>query len=94
MCLPTERDSRQSFTNIPAIVAGWGVTSDRNPDLSDVLLEANVTTITNNECELQFPTVVQEQKFLISRINDSILFQVSIITFSFVINFEQQDFLY
>ena len=76
MCLPTKSDSRQSLTNIPAVVSGWGVTSDRNPDLSDVLLEANVTTITNNECELQFPTLVQEQKFLILRINDSILFQV------------------
>ena len=60
VCLPSKRDSRQSFTNIPAVVTGWGVTSDRNPDLNDVLQEANVTTISNNECELQFPTVVQE----------------------------------
>ena len=90
VCLPSKRDSRQSFTNIPAVVTGWGVTSDRNPDLNDVLQEANVTTISNNECELQFPTVVQE----LFHYSYNSFFKLKLILKNFWMNLSQNILLY
>merc|ERR1712179_401253 len=47
ICLPS--NSRENYAGSRAIVTGWGMTGE-NEDSSDVLLEANVTVISDNEC--------------------------------------------
>jgi len=47
ICLPS--NSRENYAGSRAIVAGWGMTGEHE-DVSDVLLEANVTVISDNEC--------------------------------------------
>jgi len=47
ICLPS--NSRENYAGSRAIVAGWGVTGE-NERHSDVLLEANVTVISDTDC--------------------------------------------
>ena len=47
-CLPS--DVSQDYAGQEATVIGWGITEDEN-NLQTVLQEANVTVITNEECQ-------------------------------------------
>jgi len=47
ICLPS--NSRENYAGSRAIVAGWGKTGEKEGN-SDVLLEANVTVISDKEC--------------------------------------------
>ena len=45
---------------------GWGLTRDQDQELSSTLQEAEVRTITNTACELEFPMVVTSTNLCIS----------------------------
>jgi len=47
ICLPS--NSRENYAGSRAIVTGWGATGEHE-DVSDVLLEATVTVLSDNEC--------------------------------------------
>jgi len=47
ICLPS--NSRENYAGSRAIVTGWGATGEHE-DVSDVLLEANVTVLSDTEC--------------------------------------------
>ena len=66
VCLPTKSEARLRLSSREALVLGWGVTSDQTQELSRTLQEAEVKTITNTECELQFPMVVRASSLCIS----------------------------
>ena len=66
ICLPTKSESLATLENLDTLVTGWGVFSDDVDDLSPVLREANVKTISNLECEIEFPTVVTPNNICIS----------------------------
>merc|ERR1719430_1188926 len=51
ICLPS--NSRENYAGSRAIIAGWGDTGEHE-DYSEVLLEANVTVISDNECRRIF----------------------------------------
>merc|ERR1719315_174578 len=51
ICLPS--NSRENYAGSRAIVAGWGKTGEHE-DVSDVLLEANVTVLSDTECRKIF----------------------------------------
>ena len=48
------------------MVLGWGLTRDGEEELSKSLQEAEVRTITNTACELEFPMVVTPSNLCIS----------------------------
>ena len=66
VCLPTKSEAGLALADLPAVVLGWGVTSDQDPELSRTLQEAEVRTITNTACELEFPMVVSPNNLCIS----------------------------
>ena len=66
VCLPTKSEATLALSSLSALALGWGVTSDRTSELSRTLQEAEVRTITNTECELQFPMVVRSTNLCIS----------------------------
>ena len=66
VCLPTKREATLPLSSLSALALGWGITSDQTMELSRTLQEAEVRTITNTECELQFPMVVRSTNLCIS----------------------------
>ena len=66
ICLPTKSESVETLEDLDTLVTGWGIPADNVDDLSPVLREANVRTITNLECEIEFPTVVTPTNICIS----------------------------
>ena len=66
ICLPTKSESMETLEGLDTLVTGWGVPADNVDDLSPVLREANVKTISNLECEIEFPTVVTPNNICIS----------------------------
>ena len=66
VCLPTKSEAGLTLADRRAVVLGWGVTRDQDPRLSRTLQEAEVRTITNTACELEFPMVVTPTNLCIS----------------------------
>ena len=66
VCLPTKSEAGLALAGLPAVVLGWGLTRDQDQELSRTLQEAEVRTITNTACELEFPMVVTSTNLCIS----------------------------
>ena len=66
ICLPTKSESTETLEDLESLITGWGVPADDMDDLSPVLREADVRTISNLECEIEFPTVVTPTNICIS----------------------------